>query len=82
MSKFKSLFSKPKVRGPSKAQLKAQKDAEDRAKSSEDRANKQLSEQARFATKRRTGRRLLLAPGREDEIASLGSSASGQSGNF
>lgn len=69
-----SMLSKPKPTGPSEEELAAQKKSAARADASEERANKQLSSAARFATKRRTGRRLLLAPGREDEIATLGGS--------
>ena len=64
------------------AQDKLQADQAKRAKDNEESANRELSSSARFATKRRTGRRLLLAPGREDDIASLGGSQSSTTGNF
>lgn len=76
MSKFK-----PKAPDTSK-QDAAQEEAAERAKQNEERANKELSSASRFATKRRTGRRLLLAPGREDEIANLGGGQGSTGGNF
>lgn len=75
-------FSPPKPKGPSEEQLKAQRESERRAKEGEERANKELSSSARFATNRRTGRRLLLAPGREDEIAQLGGGGSNTGANY
>ncbi len=81
MGKF--LPKAPKPQGPSPEQLKAQRESAAAAKRGEERTNKQLSSAARFAKGRRTGRRLLLAPGREDEIAQLGGgSASTGQGNF
>lgn len=47
-------------------------EAEKKAKSAEEKANTQLSSTARASYGRRTGRRLLIAPGREDEISKLG----------
>ena len=77
------FFSAPKVQGPSQAQLDAQAKSEESAKLAEERANKQLSSASRFAVNRRTGRRLLLAPGREDEISQLkGNSSANSGGNF
>lgn len=76
------LFSKPKPQGPSDEQLAAQRANEKRAKDQETRANKELSSAARFTKNRRTGRRLLLAPGRENEIASLGGGAGNSGSNF
>lgn len=78
MGKFKP--STQKASGPSAEQLQAQKDADSRVKQTEERTNKELSSASRFAVKRRTGRRLLLAPGREDELASLSGDQTG--GNF
>lgn len=66
------MGAKPKVQGPTQAQLDAQAEADRRAKEKETTANKELSSASRFAKNRRTGRRLLLAPGRESEIAQLG----------
>jgi hypothetical protein len=80
MGKFKP--STPKATGPTAEQLAAQKESERRAKEAETNANKELSSSARFATNRRTGRRLLLAPGREDEIAQLGGGSGATGGNF
>lgn len=68
--------------GPSQEQLDAQRKSEERAKANEERTNRELSSAARFSTKRRTGRRLLLAPGREDELAQLGGGGSATGGNF
>lgn len=59
----------PKPAGPTEEQLKQQKDAEDRAKAAEERANMQLSSTARASYGRRTGRRILMAAGREDAMA-------------
>lgn len=73
----------PAPSGPSQAQLDAQAKADRAAAQKEERANKELSSAARFAKGRRTGRRLLLAPGREDQAASLGGGSGAQSGqNF
>ncbi len=47
-------------------------DAEKKANAAEEKANTQLSSTARASYGRRTGRRLLIAPGREDEISKLG----------
>lgn len=46
--------------------------AEKDAAAAEERANTQLNSTARASYGRRTGRRLLLAPGREDQVATLG----------
>lgn len=62
----------PKPSGPTAEQLKAQADAEKRASEAEQRTNEALSSTARASYGRRTGRRLLLAPGREDSQATLG----------
>lgn len=64
------------------AQDEAQAKAEKRAKTEEERTNRELSSAARFTKNRRTGRRLLLAPGREDEIATLGGGGQQSGGNF
>jgi len=81
MGKF--LPKAPKPQGPTDAQLRAQKKADKAAERGEERTNKQLSSAARLAKGRRTGRRLLLAPGREDEIAQLGGGSGDTStGNF
>ncbi len=69
-----AVFSKPKTPDTT-AQDEALAESERRADLEEERTNKELSSSARFATNRRTGRRLLLAPGREDEIATLGGSS-------
>lgn len=45
---------------------------EAKAKEAEDKANTRISQTARASYGRRTGRRLLIAPGREDEIGTLG----------
>lgn len=85
MGKFKPSPPKqsaPKPSGPTQEQLDAQNKSEERAQANEDRTNKELSSAARFSKKRRTGRRLLLAPGREDEIAQLGSGSGATGGNF
>jgi len=76
MGKFK-----PKTPDTS-AQDEALAESERRAEQNEERANKELSSAARFAKSRRTGRRLLLAPGREDQLGQLGGGGSGESGNF
>lgn len=68
--------------GPTDEQLVAQKESDKRAKTNEEKANKELSSAARFAKGRRTGRRLLLAPGREDEIATLGGSSGNTGSNL
>lgn len=72
----------PKATGPTAEQLAAQAESERRAKETEEAANKELSSSARFATNRRTGRRLLLAPGRENEIAQLGGGTGSTGNNF
>jgi len=54
------------------AQLDAQAAAEKRAADAEQKANEQVTATARASYGRRTGRRLLLAPGRENEISTLG----------
>lgn len=77
-----SILSKPKVKGPSDEQLAAQKKADQNAKNAEERANRELSSATRASTNRRTGRRLLLAPGRENEIAQLGGGTGQNGGNF
>lgn len=64
-----SMFSKPKVQGPSQAQLDAQAAAEKRAADAEQKANEQLSSTARAGYGRRTGRRILLAPNRENQLS-------------
>lgn len=46
--------------------------AEKKANAQEEKANAQLQSTARSAYGRRTGRRLLLAEGREDEVSKLG----------
>lgn len=46
--------------------------AEAEAKKREQTANEQLSSTARASYGRRTGRRLLIAPGREEDISKLG----------
>lgn len=61
----------PEVVAPSKEQLAAQADAERRAKEAEEKANKQVSQTARASYGRRTGRRILIAPGREDASSKL-----------
>jgi hypothetical protein len=76
MGKFK-----PKSPDTSK-QDALQADQMAKAKQNEQRSNEQLSSAARFATKRRTGRRLLLAPGREDELANLGGGQGSTGGNY
>lgn len=77
MSKFA-----PKPTGPSKAQKEAQAASAAGVKAREEGAQKQLSAASRAVTKRRTGRRLLLAPGREDELAQLGGGGAQAGGNF
>lgn len=77
-----SKVFKPKATGPTDEQLAAQKASERRADQAEERANKELSSASRFAVNRRTGRRLLLAPGREDEVANLGGGDNKSAGNF
>ena len=72
-----SLGSKPKISGPSEADLKRQKEAEARANAQEEKANMQLSSTARASYGRRTGRRLLIAPGREDQVGALSGSGGG-----
>jgi len=67
----------PAVQGPSEEDLKRQADAEASAKMAEERANEKISSSTRASVGRRTGRRLLLAPGREDQISSLGGGSSG-----
>ena len=70
---------KPKVKatGPSKEELARQAEADRLAKQREDTANAQLSSTQAASVKSRTGRRLLLAPGREDQISKLSGSAQG-----
>ena len=66
---------KPDTSASEEAARKAESraaDAEKKAASAEEKANTQLSSTARASYGRRTGRRLLLAPGREDEISTLG----------
>lgn len=55
----------PKPTGPSQDQLAKQAEAERAAKDREIAANKEVQSQSAAATGRRTGRRMLLAPGRE-----------------
>lgn len=61
--------------GPSADQLAAQAEAEKRSKEAEDSANSKLSSAKKAAIGSRTGRRLLIAPGREDDMSKLGSSS-------
>lgn len=77
-----AVFSKPKpkVQGPTEDQKRAQAAAEKRAADQEERANKELSSATRATRNRRTGRRLLLAPGREDEISRLGGGTGNSTG--
>lgn len=67
----------PQVTGPSKADLAAQAEAERLAKEKEANANKEIQSQSQAAYGRRTGRRLLLAPGREGQLASTLGGGSG-----
>lgn len=63
----------PKVQeaqGPSQESLDAQAEAERAAKDRATNANKEVQSQSQAAYGRRTGRRLLLAPGREGQLAS------------
>ena len=77
-----NLFSKPKAVDTT-AQDEALAASQARADAEAEKANKELSSAARFAKNRRTGRRLLLAPGRESQVADLGGgSSSSGSGNF
>lgn len=55
---------------------------EKKAADQEEKANRQLSSTARASYGRRTGRRLLIAPGREDQIGTLGGSQSGGGSNI
>lgn len=66
-----------KPQGPSAEQIEAQRKAEERAKAAEDSANEKLSSAKRASVGSRTGRRLLIAPGREDEISKLGGAGGG-----
>lgn len=78
-----AVFSKPKKpSGPTEEQLQAQRDADKRARDAEEKSNRELSSATRATKNRRTGRRLLLAPGRENEIAQLGGGEGQSSGNF
>lgn len=66
---------KPDTSGQEAAAAKAEARAaaaEKTAAEAEEKANTQLSSTARASYGRRTGRRLLLAPGREDEVSKLG----------
>lgn len=76
------MGSKPKSQGPTKEQLAAQAEADKRSKEREESANRQMSSASRFAKNRRTGRRLLLAPGRENEIAQLGDGQGSTGANY
>ena len=62
-----------------KAEERAAK-AEASADKAEAKANKQLSSTARASYGRRTGRRVLLAEGKEDKVGSLSGGGSGNSG--
>lgn len=75
MGKFK-----PSTPDTSKQEAALEKQEAQAAKQ-EEKANRELSSSARFAKSRRTGRRLLLAPGRENEVAQLGGGGGGE-GNF
>lgn len=72
------LKPKAKATGPSKQDIARQDEADRKATEAENNANEKLSSTQAAAVKSRTGRRLLLAPGREDEIGKL----SGSSGGF
>lgn len=76
------MQKKPTIKGPSQEELDRQKAAEERANAQETRANEQISSTARASYGRRTGRRILIAPGRENAIGTIGggSSGSGTSG--
>lgn len=56
--------------GPTQDQIDAQTAAEKAAKDRETAANQEVQSQSQAALGRRTGRRLLLAPGREGQLAS------------
>lgn len=56
----------PKPTGPSKDDLARQAEAERVSKERDTAAGREVQSQSRAAYGRRTGRRLLLAPGRED----------------
>lgn len=60
----------PADTGPSEEDLARQSDAERTAKEKDTAAGKEVQSQSRAAYGRRTGRRVLLAPGRENELAS------------
>lgn len=60
----------PPVQGPTKEDIEAQSEAERASKDQSTAANQEIQSQSRAAYGRRTGRRLLLAPGREDVRAS------------
>jgi hypothetical protein len=68
--------------GPSQADLDRQAEAERKAKEAEDAANEKVSASSRASYNSRTGRRLLLAPGREDKNATLGSNNGTSGGSF
>lgn len=67
----------PKPTGPSADDLARQAEAERRAKDRETAANSEVQSQSRAAYGRRTGRRTLLAPGREAGMASTLGGGSG-----
>jgi len=67
----------PPVQGPSEADKARQADAEKRAKDRETAANQEIQSQSKAAYGRRTGRRTLLAPGREGGVASTLGGGSG-----
>jgi hypothetical protein len=59
----------PEPTGPSADDLARQAEAERVSKDKDTAAGKEVQSQSRAAYGRRTGRRVLLAPGREDEMA-------------
>lgn len=59
----------PEPTGPSANDLAKQADAERAAKDQSTAANQEIQSQSSAAYGRRTGRRLLLAPGREGQLA-------------
>lgn len=68
------LKPKATVSGPSQEELARQAAADAKAKAAEDSANAKLSSTQAASVKSRTGRRLLFAPGREDQVSSLSGS--------
>jgi len=68
MGKIKKIFA-PKAPKPDPELVKAQREADAAAKRREERSQRELSAAQRAARGRSSGRRLLLAPGREDEMS-------------